>query len=71
LAPQIALAAQKLRKEHGVKALAEAMGVTTNTVRSCMSGVGMKLSTFETLCRVAGWTLEVRDADGEVIARLR
>lgn len=70
LGPQVAKALIPLKEEHGIGKLAEAMGVTTNTVRSCLSGVGMKLSTFEKVCQVAGWTVEVRDSDGNIIARL-
>lgn len=67
LAPQIAKAMEPLKDKHGVAKMAEAMEVTTNTVRSAMSGIGMRLSTLEAVCEVAGWTVTITDDQGKTI----
>lgn len=69
LAPQIARAVHGLKKKHGIGNIAKACDVTTNTIRSAMSGVGMKLSTLEKLADVAGWSVEIRDEKGTLIVR--
>lgn len=69
LAPQIARAVHKLKAKHGIGNIAKACDCTTNTIRSAMSGVGMKLSTLEKLADTAGWSVEIRDEQGKVIVR--
>lgn len=68
LCEQIGVALKPYITQHTLVTVAKEIGVTTNTVSRIVSGVGMKLSTLEKMCRLTGWTIQVTDKNGDAVA---
>lgn len=46
-----------------------ACGFTANTMVRALSGEGMRIDTLLKIASVLGWTVEVRDRDGTILAQ--
>ena len=69
LAEQIA--AELKQELDGIEkaSFARECGFTPNTLARAMGGLGLRLDTLEKIASVAGWSVELKDKDGETFAR--
>lgn len=70
LAAQIGAFLREHVKASDLGPLSRRTGIPRATIARCASGLSLKVETLEALARGLGWTLELRDGEGNLIAKL-